>query len=104
MGYEGAINTVTRIESSLYQCRLCGTINHSSAWNDIAHEHYEGAIVPIEKEEYDTCFICPGCFNEVSFNQRTFTASEEEVMITRERYNELVKIEALYKLMKENLG
>jgi hypothetical protein len=90
------MNSITKIKDDVYECGGCKSTNYGVVWNKFTYEEYgaDGGITPIEKEEYGSFFVCPSCGVECEW--RDYNEGDEEVTITKKRYEELLEIEAMY--------
>jgi hypothetical protein len=91
------MDSITKIKHDVYECGGCKSTDYSVAWNVFTKEKYgsyNGGITPIEEEAYGSFFVCPSCGVECEWGD--YNEDDEEVTITKKRYDELLEIEAMY--------
>jgi hypothetical protein len=90
------MDSITKIKHDVYECGCCKSTDYSVAWNVFTEEKYGwgDGITPIEEEKDGSFFVCPSCGVECEWSD--YNEDDEEVTITKKRYDELLEIEAMY--------
>jgi hypothetical protein len=87
---------ITKIKDDVYECGGCKSTNYDVVWNKFTEEKYGwgGDITTIEEEKDGSFFVCPSCGVECEWSD--YSEDDEEVTITKKRYDELLEIESMY--------